>query len=248
MRIQLSDLPRLKRQNTPRGMTSVCSAHPIVLRAALRHGRDTRSTVLIEATCNQVNHQGGYPGMQPADFAAMVQRLATEEGCTPDLIVLGGDHLGPDPWRDLPADQALAEAEQMIAACVAAGFRKIHLDASMGCKGEPVALDDEITARRAAQPGRWQHPYGGSESEQRLPRHYSLSDRIRYCWPEPEAKAAVGRLMAVLTGVRVPLLLFWQHMPGGAHLANPPLDPTEVLVWRIRESLAGYHAACGFDR
>jgi D-tagatose-1,6-bisphosphate aldolase subunit GatZ/KbaZ len=34
---------------------------------------------------------------------------------------------------------------------VAAGFRKIHLDASMGCKGEPSALDDETTAQRSAR-------------------------------------------------------------------------------------------------
>ncbi|MGO6684042.1 class II D-tagatose-bisphosphate aldolase non-catalytic subunit, partial [Rhizobium leguminosarum] len=44
-----------------------------------------------------------------------------------------------------------AEAEKMVAAYVDAGFRKIHLDASMGCKGEPVALDDEPTAHRAAR-------------------------------------------------------------------------------------------------
>jgi D-tagatose-1,6-bisphosphate aldolase subunit GatZ/KbaZ len=34
---------------------------------------------------------------------------------------------------------------------VAAGFRKIHLDASMGCAGEPAALDDATTAGRAAR-------------------------------------------------------------------------------------------------
>ncbi|MGO8077631.1 class II D-tagatose-bisphosphate aldolase, non-catalytic subunit, partial [Rhizobium leguminosarum] len=34
-----------------------------------------------------------------------------------------------------------------------AGFRKIHLDASMGCRGEPVALEDENTAHRAARLG-----------------------------------------------------------------------------------------------
>ena len=31
----------------------------------------------------------------------------------------------------------------MVEAYVAAGFRKIHLDASMGCAGEPAALPDE---------------------------------------------------------------------------------------------------------
>lgn len=151
MQVHLHELAALKRGGTPKGVTSVCSAHPIVLRAALRHGKATASTVLIEATCNQVNHLGGYTGMLPADFAALIRQLAMEEGCPEQLVVLGGDHLGPNPWRDRPAAEAMAEAEKMVAAYIAAGFRKIHLDASMGCKGEPVALDDETTVRRAAR-------------------------------------------------------------------------------------------------
>jgi D-tagatose-1,6-bisphosphate aldolase subunit GatZ/KbaZ len=149
MQIGLDQLARLRRAGTPRGITSVCSAHPVVLRAALRHGCEASATVLIEATCNQVNHQGGYTGMQPTDFAALVGRIADEEGCPAGQIVLGGDHLGPNPWRDQPADTAMDEAEKMVEAYVTAGFRKIHLDTSMGCAGEPAALDDETTAMRA---------------------------------------------------------------------------------------------------
>ena len=149
MRIGLDQLAGLRSRGTPRGITSVCSAHPVVLRAALRHGVATGATVLIEATCNQVNHRGGYTGMVPARFAELVERIAGEEGCPMEQVILGGDHLGPNPWRDQPAEIAMTEAERMVEAYVAAGFRKIHLDASMGCRGEPVALDDEATARRA---------------------------------------------------------------------------------------------------
>ncbi|WP_160320329.1 class II D-tagatose-bisphosphate aldolase non-catalytic subunit, partial [Rhizobium ecuadorense] len=63
MQVHLNELAKLRSEGHPRGVTSVCSAHPIVLRAALRHGRQHQSTVLIEATCNQVNHVGGYTGM-----------------------------------------------------------------------------------------------------------------------------------------------------------------------------------------
>ena len=122
-----------------------------MLRAALRHGRETGATVLIEATCNQVNHRGGYTGMTPANFAGLVGTLAAVERCPEDMIVLGGDHLGPNPWRELPAEEAMAEAERMVEAYVTAGFRKVHLDASMGCAGEPAALDDATTAHRAAR-------------------------------------------------------------------------------------------------
>ena len=66
-------------------------------------------------------------------------------------IILGGDHLGPNPWKSLPAEAAMAEAETMVEAYVQAGFLKLHLDTSMGCAGEPVALADQTTAERAAR-------------------------------------------------------------------------------------------------
>ena len=116
MRVSLTELAPLYQSGTPKGITSVCTAHPLVLRAALRHGRDTGTTVLIEATCNQVNHQGGYTGMQPANYAHMAAKLADLEGCPKDAIILGGDHLGPNPWRNLPAEEALSQAEIMVAA------------------------------------------------------------------------------------------------------------------------------------
>ena len=136
---------------TPRGITSVCSAHPIVIEAALRRGQAEAMPVLIEATCNQVNHEGGYTGMTPADFRRFVEEIAQRIGFPRDHLILGGDHLGPNPWKDLPAGEALQRAETMVAAYVAAGFEKIHLDTSMGCAGEPAALADDLTATRAAR-------------------------------------------------------------------------------------------------
>ena len=151
MSVTLDNLAALRSSGVQKGITSVCSAHPSVIRAALRHGRDAEATVLIEATCNQVNHHGGYTGMTPERFAKRVYRIAKEENCPQNLVVLGGDHLGPNPWRDQPVNWAMQEAEKMVAAYVAAGFQKIHLDTSMGCAGEPIALDDETTALRAVQ-------------------------------------------------------------------------------------------------
>lgn len=133
------------------GITSVCSAHPLVLEAACREAKRAGTAVLIEATCNQVNQDGGYTGMTPADFVAFVMGIARHGGLPVERVILGGDHLGPNPWKGLPADEAMAKAEVMVAAFVAAGFRKIHLDCSMGCKGEPAALADAVVAERAAR-------------------------------------------------------------------------------------------------
>jgi D-tagatose-1,6-bisphosphate aldolase subunit GatZ/KbaZ len=135
----------------PRGITSVCSAHPLVIEATLRRGLREDAVVLIEATCNQVNQEGGYTGMTPADFRRFIEGIAASTGFPANRIILGGDHLGPNPWRKLPAREAMQRAEAMIEAYIEAGFEKIHLDTSMGCAGEPVALADELTASRAAR-------------------------------------------------------------------------------------------------
>lgn len=147
----LFDIPAAFHTGDPIGITSVCSAHPIIIEAALRLAKETRRSALIEATCNQVNQDGGYTRMTPADFRRFVEGIANRVGLAPDQIILGGDHLGPNPWKDQPAEQAMAKSEVMIAAFAEAGFTKLHLDTSMGCAGEPVALPDETTANRAAR-------------------------------------------------------------------------------------------------
>jgi D-tagatose-bisphosphate aldolase class II non-catalytic subunit len=132
------------------GVTSVCTAHPIAIEAALSFALRTGKRVLIEATCNQVNQEGGYTGMTPADFRQFVEAIAARSGLDPTRVILGGDHLGPNPWKHLPAIEAMQRAKAMIEAYARAGFTKLHLDTSMGCAGEPAALADEVTAERAA--------------------------------------------------------------------------------------------------
>ncbi|WP_213937015.1 D-tagatose-bisphosphate aldolase, class II, non-catalytic subunit [Pseudomonas sp. dw_612] len=133
------------------GITSVCSAHALVIEAALRNGQAGTAPVLIEATCNQVNHEGGYTGMTPADFRRFVLEIAERVGFDPQRLILGGDHLGPNPWRHLPPQQAMLKAERMLEAYALAGFSKIHLDASMACLGETNPLDGALIAERAAR-------------------------------------------------------------------------------------------------
>ncbi|MGH9105352.1 MAG: PfkB family carbohydrate kinase [Acidimicrobiales bacterium] len=135
----------------PAGLTSVCSARELVLEAAMLQAAEEGTAVLVEATCNQVNHQGGYTGLTPATFHDQVRSIADRLGFPGERVMLGGDHLGPNPWRRQPSERALAEAEQMVAAYVSAGYEKIHLDTSMGCEGEPAHLGDELTAGRAAR-------------------------------------------------------------------------------------------------
>ena len=139
-----------QRRDRAQGIYSVCSAGPLVLRAAMAQARDDGSPLLVEATCNQVNQLGGYTGMTPPAFRDFALALAREGGLPADQIILGGDHLGPSPWKAEPAPAAMEKAGALVEAYVAASFRKIHLDASMRCAGDPDPLPEEVIAARTA--------------------------------------------------------------------------------------------------
>lgn len=134
-----------------KGIYSICSAHPWVLGAAMKQALADDTPLLIESTSNQVDQFGGYTGMKPADFVRFVHRLADEAGLPRSRLILGGDHLGPNAWRSLPAEEAMQRAEALIDAYVSAGFTKIHLDTSMSCAGDPARLSDDIVAQRASR-------------------------------------------------------------------------------------------------
>lgn len=420
MPMSVCDLVPLYQNGTPMGITSICSEHPLVLSAVLRHGHKTGATVLVEATCNQVNHLGGYTGLEPSNFAALVTELARLEHCPATQTILGGDHLGSNPWCDQPIKDAMHEAKKKMAVYVKASFRKIHLDASMGCKNKPDTLNDKTTALRAvqlarvavetakinhiepplyvigtevppqggadhqltsvvftttkdvqhtlavhqkvfeendlseavlrvvrlvSQPGvefgnenvinydrtkardlaglltthktitfeaystdyqghqslhslvqdgfailkvgpevtfmlrevlygldliaseflpkygdrRLYHTverakqaqphyrasqYHGSEKNQRLLRHYSLSDHVRYYWPNGAVTAAVLQLFDSLQGHIISCTLVWQFLSGAAIFCGAPLKPEDNAIRRITKSITAYHQAC----
>lgn len=132
------------------GIPSYCTAHPETLLAILRCYCDNSLQILIEATCNQVNQDGGYTGMTPNAFREFIYSLARHAGIDPKRIILGGDHLGPNPWKKLPANAALAKASTMVRDYVEAGFTKIHLDASMACSDDGSLSESQMADRAAA--------------------------------------------------------------------------------------------------
>lgn len=146
----LNNLAAPDNSGRQRGIYSVCSSHPMVIEAALMQAKDDDSALLIEATCNQVNQFGGYTGMQPVDFVRFVQVIATQVGFPEGKLIFGGDHLGPNPWRHKPAEEAMVLAKDLLRAYAAAGFKKLHLDASMRCADDPAVLSDDVVAARAA--------------------------------------------------------------------------------------------------
>ncbi|MCK8463759.1 class II D-tagatose-bisphosphate aldolase, non-catalytic subunit [Aliiroseovarius sp. S1339] len=146
----LRDIIARNRAGRRAAIPSVCSAQPDVLRASLMRAQALDRPVVIEATSNQVNQDGGYTGITPDGFIGYVHDIADKAGVDRDRIIFGGDHLGPQAWRSLPADAAMEKARVLVRDYVKAGFRKIHLDCSEGCAGEAAQLDDAQTAARSA--------------------------------------------------------------------------------------------------
>ena len=112
----LTEMVEQHKRGNANGIYAVCSAHPLVLEAAIRYASANQTPLLIEATSNQVDQFGGYTGMTPADFRGFVCQLADSLNFPQDALILGGDHLGPNRWQNLPARQAMANAEEKVKA------------------------------------------------------------------------------------------------------------------------------------
>ncbi len=151
----LLNIVEKQKKGIAQGIFSVCSANPFVIDAALEFGREKNTTILIEATSNQVNQFGGYTGMKPAEFAEFVFAAAKKVGLPLQSVLLGGDHLGPNPWQKEPAQQAMEKAAVLVEDYAAAGFTKIHLDASMYLGDDESdrtkPLDPKVVAERTAR-------------------------------------------------------------------------------------------------
>jgi len=132
------------------GICSVCSSHPNVIEASFKQCQEDESPLLIESTSNQVDQFGGYSGMRPNDFVSYIQKKAKIYEFDTNNLILGGDHLGPNRWRNRNATEAMHLAEELVSDYVKAGYRKIHLDASMPLGGDGGCVDEKTVAQRTA--------------------------------------------------------------------------------------------------
>ena len=129
----------------------MCSAHPAVIEAAVQQSLEDGSILLVESTSSQVNQFGGYTGLTPSEFAKFVHSAARSAGLPAERVLLGGDHMGPFPWRQEASVSALRKAAELVHDCVVTGYKKIHLDASMPCgDDEKGSLTERTIAHRAA--------------------------------------------------------------------------------------------------
>ncbi|HBN84479.1 MAG TPA: tagatose-bisphosphate aldolase [Clostridiales bacterium] len=148
----LQNIIENRKKGKKTGIVSICSANRFVVEASMNRAKKENTYVLIEATANQVNQFGGYTGMKPEDFRNFIFEIADRLQFERERIILGGDHLGPLVWKDLPEELAMEYSHTLIHQFVSAGFTKIHLDTSMRLStDDPDAmLETSVIAMRGA--------------------------------------------------------------------------------------------------
>jgi D-tagatose-1,6-bisphosphate aldolase subunit GatZ/KbaZ len=92
------------------GTYAVCSAHPAVVEPAIQQALSDGSVLHVESTSSQINQFGGYAGLTPSQFARFVHDAASRARLPANRVLLGGDHVGPFPWREEPSARALRKA------------------------------------------------------------------------------------------------------------------------------------------
>ena len=151
----LNNIIKSQKDGIPKGIYSICSSNEYVIEAAMEYALQKEINILIESTCNQVNQLGGYTGMKPLDFVNFIFSIANRVKFPKNKIILGGDHLGPNPWKKENSLNAIKKACSMVKEYALAGYFKIHLDASMGMvddlEGKCGMLNPETIAQREAR-------------------------------------------------------------------------------------------------
>jgi len=115
----------------------------------------------------------------------------------------------------------------------------------------PVPSEQSLPATMEAlmirEPENWRKYYEGSADELRFQLHFSFSDRIRYYWARPQARAAVDRLFARFSERVIPEPLVSQYM-GALHSAvaqgSLPARPRELVIAAVQRILDRYERAC----
>ncbi len=104
-------------------------------------------------------------------------------------------------------------------------------------------LDDVMVQH----PEHWKKYYHGSEEKQAFKREFSFSDRIRYCWHDPQVQAAWEMLMGNLREKPLPLSLLSQFAPRQyEHIRRGEIawTPEAVILDHIRAVLLDYETVC----
>ena len=82
-----------------KALPSFCTANFDVIESIFYFCNSNKLPCLIECTSNQVNQDGGYTNHSPKKFIKKINNLRKKIKFNHSKLFLGGDHLGPLPWK-----------------------------------------------------------------------------------------------------------------------------------------------------
>ena len=132
----LSDVVRrlieLRGQGTQITLLAVCPNSAAITEAAVKVAAANHMPMLLVATLNQVDRDGGYTGWTPGQFVAQLGEYARQYQWDGPLYPCL-DHGGP--WlKDahtlarLSYEESMDEVKASLVACLEAGYRLLHID------------------------------------------------------------------------------------------------------------------------
>ena len=126
-----------------KALPSFCTANFDVIESIFYFCNINKLPCLIECTSNQVNQYGGYSKHSPKTFIKEVNNLRKKIKLDQSQLFLGGDHLGPLPWKNNSNKMALDNSINLINKFLNENFDKIHIDTSIKCKNDKF-INSEI--------------------------------------------------------------------------------------------------------
>jgi D-tagatose-1,6-bisphosphate aldolase subunit GatZ/KbaZ len=108
-------------------------------------------------------------------------------------------------------------------------------------------LRDATLARMHAEPAHWSKYYHASGAALDFQLQYSLSDRVRYYWPDEAIGEVQEKLFANLRETPPPLALVSQYLPNAFaafRAGEITLDPADLAIAHVCTTLDAYYGAC----
>ncbi len=114
-------------------------------------------------------------------------------------------------------------------------------------KDERSNIIESLDTVMLNHPEFWKKYYSGTPEEQAYKRKYSLSDRIRYYWVQPEIQRSLEHILKNLSFKPLPFSIVSKFAPIEASVLNAngaALSPQNIISARITLVLNNYWDAC----
>lgn len=145
----------LRAAGTEITLLAVCPNSDAVLEAAIKVAATNNMPMLLAATLNQVDRDGGYTGWTPRALVARMKELSAKHQCSSPLYPCldhGGPWLKDAHTRDrLSFEETMAEVKASLTACLEAGYTMLHIDPTVDrtLSGVPPPID--LVVERTAE-------------------------------------------------------------------------------------------------